>query len=125
MRVMFDTNAYDAILTAGDEARIAALAEAGTITIVLTPIQEDEIRQIRNRARQQALLELLHRLGGERVDPAAVIAADLTYMSRDEILARIGEACCDLLVTGDKALAAAMPIAKSYADFARMVRAAG
>src|SRR5690606_41643428 len=46
LRVMFDTNAYDAILTAGDEERIAATIAAGAIALVTTPVQEDEIRQI-------------------------------------------------------------------------------
>jgi len=50
-----------------------------------------------------------------------VIADDITYMSRDEILARVAQACCDRLVTGDRALAAATPLAASYADFARDV----
>lgn len=121
MRVMFDTNAYDAILTAGDEERIAATIAAGAVTLVTTPVQEDEIRQLRNRARREALLGLLRRLGGTRVDPATVIADDITYMSRDEILARVAQACCDRLVTGDRALAAATPLAASYADFARDV----
>jgi hypothetical protein len=115
LRVMFDTNAYDAILSAGDEARIAALAAAGGIAIITTPVQEDEIRQIRNHPRQESLLGLLRRLGGERIDPATVIASDVTHMSRDEILARVAQACCDMLVTEDKAVAAATAIATSYA----------
>lgn len=122
LRVLFDTNAYDAILGAGDEARIAALIEAGTLSVIVTPVQEDEIRQIRSRSRRQRLLALFRRIGGRRVEPADVIGGDAAFMARDEILARLAEACCDLLVTEDRALAEGCTAkTASYAAFAASV----
>ncbi|HEX6956418.1 MAG TPA: hypothetical protein VF194_00395 [Ferrovibrio sp.] len=118
--MLFDSNAYDAILAAGDLPRLQDRIVAGELAVVTTPIQEDEIRQIRNPARQRALLALYRALGGTRIDPGAVIAADTTYMARDEMLLRIAAACCDWLVSDDKALAAADPgRVIPYAAFSR------
>lgn len=121
LRVMFDTNAYDAIIAAGDEDRIAALVAAGALSVVATRVQEDEICQIRDDARRNRLLAAFRRVGGKPVDPAALIDGDATYMSRDEMLARVAEACCDLLVTEDRALAQRCAASIGYADFARRV----
>ena len=118
LRVLLDTNAYDAIIDAGEEERIAAACEAGRLAVIVTDVQEDEIRQIRNRRRQKRLLGLFHRIGGRYVMPADLIGGDITYMARDEMLARIAEACCDLLVTEDRALAERCAKAVGYAEFA-------
>lgn len=120
-RVLFDTNVYDAIAAAGDAERIAAMIDAGMLSVIVTPVQEDEIGQIRNAARRRRLLALFRRIGGERVDPAAVIAGDITYLSRDEILARVAEACCDLLVTEDRALLQRCGKAVRYAEFSERI----
>lgn len=120
LRVMFDTNAYDAILAAGDLPRLQARIDTGEIAVVTTPIQEDEIRQIKDRNRQQRLLDLYHALDGETIDPTLAIAADITYMARDETLARVAAQCCDLLVTEDKRLASEAPTI-DYAAFAERI----
>lgn len=118
LRVMFDTNAYDAILAAGDAAAIRALSEAGKIAVILTPIQEAEIRQTRNATKRRRLLAVLRAIGGQMIEPASVIDADITYMARDEMLARVAAKHCDLLVTGDTALSKAATAA-SYGAFVR------
>ena len=119
LRVMFDTNAYDAIAAAGDAERIAELIAAGKLAVVMTPVQEGEIRQISDVARQQQQLALFHRIGSTRIEPADVIAADITLMARDDILAQVAEACCDLLVTEDQALRQSCRIAVGYSVFSK------
>ena len=124
LRVMFDTNAYDAILAAGDLPLLQKKIAAGELSIVTTPIQEDEIRQIRNRTRQRALLDLHRALSAETIEPSNAIEDDITYMSRDEMLARIAAKSCDLLVTNDKALrndARLGARATDYAGFAQRI----
>jgi rRNA-processing protein FCF1 len=124
LRVMFDTNAYDAILAAGDLPLLQEKIAAGELSIVTTPIQEDEIRQIRNRTRQRALLDLHRTLSAETIEPSNAIEDDITYMSRDEMLARIAAKSCDLLVTNDKALrndARLGARAIDYAGFAQRI----
>lgn len=124
LRVMFDTNAYDAILAAGDLPLLQEKIAAGELSIVTTPIQEDEIRQIRNRTRQRALLDLHRALSAKTIEPSNAIEDDITYMSRDEMLARIAAKSCDLLVTNDKALrndARLGARATDYAGFAQRI----
>lgn len=116
-RVLFDTNIYDAVAAAGDEDRIIAAVEAGTLSVVVTPVQENEIRQIEDRAGREGLLALFRRIGGTRVEPASVLHGDITFLSRDEILAQVADACCDLLVSEDRALRQRCRKAASYAEF--------
>lgn len=103
-RVMFDSNAYDEILRHGDVERLRALIAAGKLIIVTTHVQEDELRQIADAEKRMALLGIYHRVGGSRIAPGDVIAGDTTYLSRDDLLARVTKACCDVLVTHDRAL---------------------
>jgi hypothetical protein len=117
LRVMFDSNAYDAILAHGDAGRLRALIEAGHLVVITTHIQEDELRRIADPGRRARLLDLFHQLDGRRIDPADVIRGDVTYMSGDKKLAGVAAACCDALVTDDAALAATCPVACSYAAF--------
>lgn len=121
LRVMFDSNAYDAIFAHGDAHRLRALIDGGRIVVITTPVQEDELRCIADPARRAALLDLFRKLGGTRIDPADVIAGDTTYMSGDDKLAGVAAACCDLLVTDDAMLAAACPAALAYAAFAAWI----
>jgi rRNA-processing protein FCF1 len=104
-RVMFDSNAYDEILRHGDVDRLRALIEAGKLIVVTTHVQDDELRQIADAERRMALLGVYHRIGGNRLAPGDVIAGDTTYLSRDALLAGVAKACCDALVTHDRALA--------------------
>lgn len=99
LRVMFDSNAYDAILRHDDAERI----EAAMLNVIVTAAQEDEIRQIPDAAKQTALLELYHRL-----QSAAVVVPGDWDASRDSMIGLAAQAHCDLLVTDDKALTAAM-----------------
>lgn len=119
LRVLFDTNAYDAILAAGDAGRISALTAAGKLVVVTTQVQEDEIRQIRDRKRQRALLAVSHAIGGNRVEPTDLIGGEISHMTRDDILARVALASCDLLITEDRALASRCTSAIGYAEFAK------
>lgn len=105
LRVMFDSNAYDEILRHNDADRIRALIEAGELAVVTTHVQEDELRQIADAEKRMALLDVYHRVGGSRIAPGDVIAGDTTYLSRDDLLAGVAKACCDALVTHDRALA--------------------
>lgn len=106
LRVIFDTNAFDAILASGDADRLAGAIADGRLAVITTPVQEAELRQVPETGRRTALLALLRRLGGTVIDPAAVIAADTTYMARDDLLAGVALACADSLVTGDRRLRA-------------------
>lgn len=116
IRVMFDSNAYDAILRHGDAERIAA----GMFSTVTTTAQEDELRQIADSGKRAALLEILHVLHPE----TAEASADWTA-SRDTIIGSTAAAHCDLLVTNDKGLRAMLAMKApqlrvlSYADFRR------
>lgn len=117
LRVMFDSNAHDAILTHDDVERLRALIDAGALAVITTHVQEDEIRQIADAGRRNALLDILRRLDGTTVDPAAVIGKDTTHMARDRQLAGVALAACDLFVTDDRTLASTCANAVSYAEF--------
>lgn len=95
LRVMFDSNAYDAILRHGDAERI----DAEMFSIITTTAQEDELRQIADPARRAALLEIFHRLHAATADIPADWAA-----SRDNVIGRAAAEHCDLLVTDDREL---------------------
>lgn len=114
MRVMFDSNAYDAILRHGDVGRI----EAEMFSVITTAAQEDELRQVANPTRRTALLEIFHALHAATAEVSASWDA-----SRDSIIGRAAAEHCDLLVTDDRdlreTLAAQAPTLKvlSYAEF--------
>ncbi len=94
-RVMFDSNAYDAILQHDDAGRI----EAEMFSVITTAAQEAELRQIADPARRAALLEIFHALHAATADvPAAWDVA------RDSIIGQAAAEHCDLLVTDDRAL---------------------
>jgi rRNA-processing protein FCF1 len=95
LRVMFDSNAYDAILKHKDAEQI----EAEMFNVITTAAQEDELRQTADPARRAALLEIFHALHAATAEvPADWVA------SRDNIIGRAAVEHCDLLVTDDKAL---------------------
>ncbi len=94
-RVMFDSNAYDAILKHEDAERI----EAEMFNVITTAAQEDELRQIADPGRRAALLEIFHTLHAATAEvPADWIA------SRDNIIGKAAAEHCDLLVTDDREL---------------------
>lgn len=94
MRVMFDSNAYDAILKHGDAERI----RVSGLKVIATDIQKDEISQIRDRSRRQQLMSLLMR-------DQPVLMPEMPWdASRDAIIAATAAQHADLLVTDDKAL---------------------
>ncbi|WP_341897215.1 hypothetical protein [Ferrovibrio terrae] len=94
MRVMFDSNAYDAILKHGDAERIRA---AG-LDVIATEIQKDEISQIRDGLRRQQLLSLL-------MQDQPVLTPEMPWdASRDAIIGATAAQHAGLLVTDDKAL---------------------
>lgn len=94
-RVMFDSNAYDAILRHGDTERI----EAEMFSVITTMAQEDELRQITDPARRAALLEVFHALHAA----TAEVSADWDA-ARDSIIGKAAAEHCDLLVTDDRDL---------------------
>lgn len=95
LRVMFDSNAYDAILRQDDAGRIAA----EMFSVITTAAQEDELHQIANPKRRAMLLEIFHRLHAATAEVSAGWDA-----SRDSIIGRAAAEHCDLLVTDDKGL---------------------
>lgn len=97
LRVMFDSNAYDAILKHGDAERIAA----EMFNVITTTAQEDELRQIADPTRRTALLEIFQDLHAA----TAEVSADWT-VSRDHLIGAAAAEHCDLLVTEDRDLAA-------------------
>lgn len=123
LRVMFDSNTYDEILRHDDADRIRTRIEAGDLIVVTTHVQEDELRQIADAKKRAALLDTYRRVGGKTVSPAEVIGHDITYLSRDDMLAGVAKACCDRLVTHDRALAERCgDLAISYDAFRRLAR---
>jgi predicted nucleic acid-binding protein len=96
LRVMFDSNAYDAILHHGDTEKIIARR----LSVITTEVQFDEIRQIADRHRREAMLDVLHRLGGSTVATSAPWDT-----ARDIALGLAARDHCDLLVTDDRQLA--------------------
>lgn len=122
LRVMFDSNAYDEILRHNDADRIRALIEAGELAVVTTHVQEDELRQIADAEKRAALLDAYNRVGGTVVLPAEVIDGDITYLSRDDMLAGVAKASCDRLVTHDRSLAERCgDLAIPYSVFRRLI----
>jgi hypothetical protein len=97
--VMFDSNVYDAILAAGDAARILA----APLSLVTTAVQDTELRQIADAGKRSRLLALHEALGGDEVTVELPPEA-----SRDAVLAAAAKAWCDVFVTGDRALAATL-----------------
>lgn len=109
MRVMFDSNALDAILDRGDAGRILA---AG-ITTVVTDVQHDELHKIPDAARRQALFDLLYALKAERVAPA-----ELPWdTAPDAVIAATAARSCDLLVSDDRGIARNGLRVLTYDDF--------
>ena len=117
LRVMFDSNAYDAILRHGDVERI----EAGMFSVITTAAQEDELRQIADPARRAALLEIFHALHAATAEVPAGWDA-----SRDHIIGQAAAENCDLLVTDDRDLHEHLAVQApklrvlTYEDFRRM-----
>lgn len=108
-RVMLDSNAVDAVLQHGDAGRIRA---AG-LTIVITRIQDDELRQIHDAEKRQALFDLLYMLKAERVEPATLP----WDASADAVIAATAAKNCDLLVSDDKGIAHKNLRVLTYGDF--------
>ncbi|MFC3675225.1 hypothetical protein [Ferrovibrio xuzhouensis] len=117
LRVMFDSNAYDAILAHGDAEALRTLIDGGRLAVITTPVQEDELQRIADAGHRSRLFGLFRSLGGRRIDPATVLGGDLAHLSGDAVLAGVAASCCDLLVTDDAALAAVCPVAIGYAAF--------
>ncbi|MFN4276890.1 MAG: hypothetical protein ACK4FJ_11370 [Ferrovibrio sp.] len=121
LRVMFDSNAYDEILRHNDADRIRSLIEAEKLAVVTTHVQGDELRQIADAQKRAALLDSYNIIGGKTVLPAEAIDGDITYMSRDDMLAGVAKACCDRLVTHDRVLAErCSDLAISYGAFRQL-----
>ncbi len=113
-RVMFDSNAYDAILRHDDAERI----EAEMFSVITTAAQEDELRQITDPARRAALLKIFHALHAA----TAEVSADWDA-ARDSIIGKAAAEHCDLLVTDDRELTERLAVQTpklrvlSYSDF--------
>lgn len=137
MRVMFDSNAYDAILKHGDAERIFALMSAEKISVTTTHIQEDEIRKNPEKDKREALLSIFFRLSTNRKNtPSALwdiskwgesswagpeesfrlsaIQRNRPTKSEDEVLGTAAEKYCDVFVTEDKKFAARLTSAAPH-----------
>ncbi|MCW0234116.1 MAG: hypothetical protein OJJ21_10995 [Ferrovibrio sp.] len=94
LRVMFDSNAYDAILKNGDSERI----KAAHLEVIRTDAQEDEIAQIRDGFKRNQLMSLFM-MGQPVVAPGMPWNA-----SRDLIIGTTAAMYADILVTDDRQL---------------------
>jgi predicted nucleic acid-binding protein len=130
LRVMFDSNAYDAILKYGDAERILNLINIKSLTVITTHLQKDELLKIppkkENRA---ALLDIYHRLNGKSTHTTASlwgvskwgqanwtdesqsnslsgIKRNRASFSEDDLIGITAKDNCDILVTHDKDLTA-------------------
>lgn len=146
LRVMFDSNAYDAILAHGDAERIHDLVADEKFSVVTTHVQEDELLQIPNKDRQLALLSIYRRIcttstptsvgvwdvsrwdqfkwaGQEEKRSFERIQRNKTIASRDEIIGVTAKDQCDVFVSQDgsfrKRLTAEAPALRvlPYEDF--------
>jgi len=129
LRVMFDSNGYDAILAHGDGERLRGLIAAGRIEIVTTHIQEDELRQTPRKSEREALLNLYFFLQKKRTPTSVALWGISTWgqakwgndtseeklsaiqrnkpaASRDEIIGLTAKDHCDIFVTEDRKFAA-------------------
>ena len=95
MRVMFDSNAFDAILKHQDSERI----KSARLEVVRTDAQEDEISQIRDGFRRNQLMSLL-------MQGQPVVGPEMPWDApRDAIIGTTAAMHADILVTDDKKLA--------------------
>jgi predicted nucleic acid-binding protein len=100
-RVMFDSNAYDAILKHQDSERI----KAARLDVVRTDAQEEEVAQIRDGLKRNQLMSLL-------MQGQPVVAPEMPWdTSRDLIIGITAAMHADILVTDDKGLT--MQLAKT------------
>lgn len=105
IRVMFDSNAFDAILQHDDVERI----ESEMFSVITTAAQEDELRQIADPARRAALLEVFHALHAATAETSADWDA-----ARDSLIGQAAAEHCDLLVTDDRELAERLTMKASH-----------
>lgn len=148
IRVMFDTNAYDAIMEHGDMERILELINNKAIAIVTTHVQKDELLKNPNKQRRMSLLDIYYRLNSNNTPTAASLwgiskwgqakwtgedqKASLNEVKRnrlsfseDDLIGITAKDHCDILITHDKDLTARLKEAApqlrvlSYMDFRR------
>lgn len=110
MRLLFDSNVFDAILRHDDLQRLQAAQIAGHIAILATPRQQDELRRIRDPQRRTLLLNIYSALRPELV----AVAADPMHAA-DDVLANAAGAARAVLVSEDQALVARTKGAIGYA----------
>ena len=109
IRVMFDSNAFDAVLKHDDAEKL----RAAEIVPVVTSVQIDEIRQIADVTKRRRLFDLLHHLQAQRV-----ASADLPIEApRDAVIAVTAALHCDLLVSDDRHIAQGGLRILTYATF--------
>lgn len=146
MRVMFDSNIWDAVLENGDANRIGLLIGGDTIRLITTHIQEDQLKRISDKKKQTALLEIYRRLTNQTVNTSAALWDVSTWdqsnlsgddeekslsaiqrnrvtMSDDEVIGLTAKDQCDIFVTEDGKFAARLAAASpnlrvlNYSDF--------
>ncbi len=107
IRVVLDSNAYDAVLEHDDAERILAALEQGRVEILASPVVLGELRRVADMYRQADLLALYYEVQSRRL-----AAPDPSLKSADHLLLAQAEAEGARLVSDDKALDALR-----YADF--------
>lgn len=125
LRVMFDSNIWDAVAENGHANRIAALIESDTLRLITTHIQEDQLKRISDKKKQTALLEIYRHLINQTVNTSAAlwetsvwdqsnfsgddeemslsaIQRNKVTMSDDEVIGLTAKDQCDIFVTQDE-----------------------
>ncbi len=109
MRIMLDTNLFDRIAdTPGLTEAVNLLAATRQISVFTTPIQEEELAQITDKARHRRLDAIRRTV---LPIPDSVYAPTLKHL-KDALIGAAAAAGVDVLVTED-------------GDFARRARAGG
>ncbi len=104
-RLMLDTNVYDLIVARrGFVERVNAAVEAGTIEILRTRVQEEEIARIPDPGRRAAMRQVRGRTIAVSDAPWAGMPKGRAP-SEDALIVATAEESADVLVTEDKDLA--------------------
>ncbi|MEL3889467.1 hypothetical protein V6B08_04300 [Ferrovibrio sp. MS7] len=107
IRLVLDSNAYDAVLQHDDAEQILAALDDGRIEILASPVVLAELRKVPDMYRQADLMALYYELQSRRLSPP-----DASMKSADHLLLAQAEAEGARLVSDDKALDALR-----YAEF--------
>lgn len=118
MRVIFDSNALDAILRHGDAPRILLAQAEGRLEVLTPGIVERELRQMRPGPQRDALLDL-HR----QLRPVLLPDAPDPFLAPDTALLEAARRHGTRLVSEDRALARQDGRVLGYDAFRKLLEA--